>query len=82
MTSRLDRLEKRGLIERQKSDEDSRSFLVKLSKRGRTVAEQAFREDMAAEKRLLECFDDQEKAVLSNLLSRLVTHLDQEDKSK
>lgn len=55
---------------------------MKLSKRGRTVAEQAFREDMAAEKRLLECFDDQEKAVLSNLLSRLVTHLDQEDKSK
>lgn len=79
LTSRLDRLEKRGLIEREKSEEDSRSFLVTLSEKGRAVTERAFREDMAVEKHLLECFDDEEKAVLSRLLSRLVTHLDQEN---
>lgn len=82
LTSRLDRLEKRGFIERQKSEEDSRSFLVKLSDKGRTAAEQAFREDMATEKRLLECFDDKEKVALAELLSRLVNHLDIQDADK
>lgn len=83
LTGRLDRLEKRGLIEREKSEEDSRSFLVRLSAKGRSVAEQAFREDMAVEKDLLQCLDDGEKAQLATLLARLVAHLDDEgiDKS-
>lgn len=79
LTGRLDRLEKRGFIERQKSDEDSRSFLVRLSEKGRTVAAQAFREDMATEKQLLDCFSDEEKATLALLLSRLVIHLDDQE---
>jgi DNA-binding MarR family transcriptional regulator len=38
MTSVLDRLEKRGLIERKDNPEDKRSFLVGLTARGRKAA--------------------------------------------
>jgi len=38
MTSVLDRLEKRGLLERTDNPEDKRSFLVGLTRKGRTAA--------------------------------------------
>jgi DNA-binding MarR family transcriptional regulator len=38
MTSMLDRLEKRGLVERKTNPEDRRSFLVGLTRRGQTAA--------------------------------------------
>lgn len=76
LTHRLDRLESRRLVERERSAEDTRSFLVRLTPEGIALAERAFREDMAVEKRLLECLDDEEKATLARLLSRIVLHLD------
>ena len=38
MTSMLDRLEERGLIDRKDNPEDKRSFLVALTRKGRTAA--------------------------------------------
>jgi DNA-binding MarR family transcriptional regulator len=38
MTSILDRLEKRGLVERKSNPSDRRSFLVGLTRRGQTTA--------------------------------------------
>lgn len=38
MTSVLDRLEKRGLIERKSNPDDRRSFLVALTRKGKTTA--------------------------------------------
>jgi DNA-binding MarR family transcriptional regulator len=40
MTSLLDRLEKRGLIERKPNPEDARSLLVSVTRRGANEAEQ------------------------------------------
>lgn len=41
MTTRIDGLENRGLVERRQSDSDGRSVLVSLSREGRQLIEQA-----------------------------------------
>ena len=46
--------------------------MVELTAKGRKVAEQAFREDMAVEAQLLEGLTDLERQQLAALLSRLL----------
>ena len=71
LTNRLDRLERAGLIARLRSESDARSMLVELTPAGRAKTEAAFREDMAAEARMLEGLSEPEREDLARLLSRL-----------
>jgi len=54
LTYRLNRLLTARLIAREPSASDGRSLLVRLTDKGRAVAEKAFRADMAVERQLLE----------------------------
>jgi DNA-binding MarR family transcriptional regulator len=71
LTHRLDRLEKAGLIERRRSEQDKRSFEVALTAEGVARAEAAFREDMARELRHLDVLDEGERRALAGLLRKL-----------
>jgi DNA-binding MarR family transcriptional regulator len=72
LTHRLDRLEKAGLIRREKSAKDGRSVQVALTEAGAVLAEQAFRTDMASELAFLDPLDTQEREMLAGLLRKLI----------
>ncbi|MES2057308.1 MAG: MarR family transcriptional regulator [Pseudomonadota bacterium] len=77
LTHRLDRLEKAGLIRREKAPRDGRSVLVALTETGAALAEQAFRTDMANEALFLDALDIKEREVLAGLLRKLIVGIEQ-----
>jgi DNA-binding MarR family transcriptional regulator len=76
LTHRLDRLEKAGLIRREKSPHDGRSVLVALTEAGAACAEQAFRTDMANESSFLQALDAKEREALAGLLRKLIVGIE------
>jgi len=78
LTHRLDRLEKAGLIRREKSPHDGRSVLVALTEAGVARAEEAFRTDMANEAQFLQALDRQERESLAGLLRKLIVGIENE----
>ena len=79
LTHRLDRLEKSGLIRRERSAEDKRSFEVALTDEGIRRAEAAFREDMKRELGHLDGLDQDERRALAGLLRKLAGSLERAD---
>lgn len=80
LTHRLDRLEKGGLVRREKSPQDGRSFLVALTEEGLARAEAAFRADMADEMSLLERMPARRRRILADLLRELALAVDEPDR--
>ncbi|WP_092155978.1 MarR family transcriptional regulator [Bosea sp. CRIB-10] len=78
LTHRLDRLEKAGLIRREKSPKDGRSVQVALTEAGAELAEQAFRTDMASELAFLEPLDEGERETLAGLLRKLILGIEEQ----
>ena len=76
LTNRLVRLQRAGLIERPASVSDGRSLPVQLTALGRETVEDAFREDMAVEARLLKGLDEAEMGELARLLAKLAAGMD------
>lgn len=72
LTHRLDRLEKAGLVRRERSPSDGRSSVVTLTDAGRAAVESAFREDMTSELALLARLDPKKRATLARLLGELL----------
>ena len=70
MTSNLDKLEKRGLVKRQHSEEDRRSCTVVLTKRGRTLIDNAYTAHIANEDSILSPLSANERKQLASLLQR------------
>ena len=70
MTNRLDRLEEANFIERVHSNEDRRSFLVKLSDQGFAKIEEAVEEHVENEHKLVAALSQEEQAQLSGLLRK------------
>lgn len=81
LTDRLNRLEKKGFIERVVSETDRRSALVKLTVKGRRTIDAAFAEDMAIEESLLSALSSGERRQLASLLARLLTDVEQRDEA-
>jgi DNA-binding MarR family transcriptional regulator len=71
LTHRLNQLEKAGLIVREKSAEDGRSWRVRPTAEGRKLAVEAYGADLAVEARLLEGLTDADRAKLETLLRDL-----------
>ncbi|MBS0297432.1 MAG: MarR family transcriptional regulator [Proteobacteria bacterium] len=71
LTHRLNQLEKAGLIVREKSAEDGRSWRVRPTPKGRKLAVEAYGADLAAEARLLEGLGATDRAKLETLLRDL-----------
>lgn len=78
LTHRLGRLEKAGLVRREKSPEDGRSLLVVLTELGFQRAEEALRADMTNEARFLASLDPAKRAALAELLKELLATLESE----
>lgn len=71
MTNRLDRLEKRGLIERLADPDDRRSLRIALTDAGFALADKAVESHVETEARLIAGLNDAEQAQLRALLARI-----------
>src|SRR5262245_30913049 len=76
MTSRLDALEKEGLVRRLRDPDDRRSVLVELTEKGRQKHEQGMDIQGQKEALLAEALTDREKEQLNSLLRRVMITLE------
>jgi DNA-binding MarR family transcriptional regulator len=76
MTSRLDALEKEGLVRRLPDPADRRSVLVELTEKGRETHEQAMAIQAPKEALLADALTENEKEQLNSLLRRVMITLE------
>jgi DNA-binding MarR family transcriptional regulator len=72
MTSRLDRLERAGLIERGPDPVDRRGVLVQLTGRGERVAEESLQAVLAADEAFLEPLSRRQRDSVATALKQLL----------
>lgn len=75
MTSRLDRLERAGLVERLPDPDDRRGKLIALTERGLSVINDTIGRHVANEEQLLKALTKNEQQQLSDLLEKLIAGL-------
>ena len=71
MTNRLERLEKRGLIERTMDPNDRRGIKVQLTDEGFALADEMVVSHVEMEERMLSALTDTERTRLRNLLTKI-----------
>ena len=76
ITSRLDRLEKRGLVRRERHPNDRRGVLVELSDEGRRVLDEAVKANTEAEREMIATLDQVEAGQLASLLKKMLAGLE------
>src|SRR5467141_2407390 len=76
ITSRLDRLERRGYVKRNRHPSDRRAVLVELTAEGRKVLEQAIANDAGGEQTLTSALTKDDHRVLASLLKKLLASLE------
>lgn len=72
MTSRLDRLERAGFIERRPDPGDRRGVLVHLTKQGERLAERSLHAVLAADEAFLEPLSPRQRASVAAALKQLL----------
>ena len=72
ITQRLDRLEEKGLITRERSEADGRAVVVTLTEAGRKALDAALPDHLETERRLIDGLSDAEQDQLADLLRRLL----------
>jgi DNA-binding MarR family transcriptional regulator len=75
ITQRLDRLEEKGLITRERSDADGRAVVVTLTDAGRAALDSALPDHLETERALLAGLSDREREQLATLLRRFLVAL-------
>ena len=75
ITQRLDRLEEKGLITRERSDSDGRAVVVTLTEQGRKALDAALPDHLDTERALLAGLSDGEREQLALLLRRFLVAL-------
>lgn len=76
MTSRLDRLERKGLIERVPSPNDRRSTLVRLTPAGLALIDKLLPLHVANEQQAMASLTQKEQAQLDGLLAKMIVGLE------
>ena len=76
ITSRVDRLEKRGYVKRSRHPDDRRGVLVELTESGRHVLEMAVGADSSRERELVSGLSAAERKSLAALLKKLLSSLE------
>ena len=76
MTAAIDRLERKGLVDRRPNQEDRRGTLVGLTPAGLDVVDEAMARHAEAEQALVAGLDDDERDRLASLLRRLLLSVD------
>jgi MarR family 2-MHQ and catechol resistance regulon transcriptional repressor len=74
ITTAVHRLEKRGLVRRERCETDARKVLVHLTEEGRGRIEKAFAQHASNLDRLFEVFDSEERAQFAGLVRKLGQH--------
>jgi DNA-binding MarR family transcriptional regulator len=80
MTKRLDRIEEAGLIERRADPNDRRGTLVRLTRRGMNVIDQAVETHVGNEERLLGVLTAAERRTLDRVLKSLLIELERAER--
>ena len=75
ITQRLDRLEAKGLITRERSEADGRAVVVTLTEAGRQALDDALPDHLDTERKLLEGLSDDDRLRLADLLRRFLVSL-------
>lgn len=76
VTSRIDRLERRGYVRRLPDPDDRRGVIVELTDTGRATVDEAVAANTASHLELLERFDSEELATLEALLRKLLAGME------
>jgi DNA-binding MarR family transcriptional regulator len=76
ITSRLDRLERRGLVRRTRDPNDRRGILVELTDEGKRVLEEAVTAENGSAHKLLGSLTLEERETLAELLRKLLADLE------
>jgi DNA-binding MarR family transcriptional regulator len=76
VTSRIDRLERRGLVRRLPDPDDRRGVIVELTEQGLEVVDEAVAAIAISDRQLLERLDPPEVAALASLLRKLIGGLE------
>jgi MarR family 2-MHQ and catechol resistance regulon transcriptional repressor len=71
ITTAVQRLEKKGLVRRERSGEDARVVLVHLTEAGRSLIESAFTAHAAELDQLFAVLDDSERSAFAELMRKL-----------
>ncbi|WP_293796060.1 MarR family winged helix-turn-helix transcriptional regulator [uncultured Bosea sp.] len=71
MTNRLDRLQRRGLIERQADPSDRRALRIVLTEAGFVLADRIVVSHVATEERLVSALSGEERVELRRLLAKI-----------
>src|SRR6478735_11807456 len=79
VTSRIDRLERRGLVRRLADPDDRRGVIIELTDEGRDVVDEAVAAVTISDRQLLERLDPQELEQLEGLLRKLLGGLELPD---
>lgn len=72
MTNRVDRLERRGLVERRPAEGDRRGVIVRLTQEGRALVDGAVEDLLTQEDDVLSVLDPAERAGVADALRRLL----------
>jgi DNA-binding MarR family transcriptional regulator len=73
MTNRVDRLERRGLVERSPDPHDRRGVIVQLTESGKQTVDAAMADLLERERELLAELPARQRTELANLLRRLLS---------
>jgi len=76
ITSRLDRLEKRGFVRRTRDPNDRRGVLVELTADGQSTLDEAVKSNTRAEHDLVAALGSSELGALTGLLKKLLSGLE------
>lgn len=76
ITNRVDRLEKRGLVERCSVEHDRRTSLLRLTLQGREMIDEIIPQHVENERQLLATLDRKEQALLHTLLLKLLSGIE------
>jgi len=76
VTSRLDRMERRGFVQRLPDPDDRRGVIVELTASGLEIVDAAVEANSASDRELMQRFDPEEIALLEGLLRKLLAGLE------
>jgi DNA-binding MarR family transcriptional regulator len=79
VTSRIDRLERRGYVRRLPDPNDRRGVIIELTDEGLTVVDEAVAANTTSDRQLLERLDAEELVELERLLRKLLAGLELPD---
>jgi len=76
VTSRIDRLERRGFVRRLADPDDRRGVIIELTDEGREVVDEAVAAIAISDRQLLDRLDPQDVEQLEGLLRKLLALLE------